>query len=183
MSSKIPKFPHNGVSLHLELKNKINSYFKENQISPNGNLLLYFKSFLFISLLICLYIHLVFYTPVWYWAILEVIAFGLTIAFIGFNVMHDGSHGSYSKYKIVNSLAACSMSILGADRFIWNVKHNMIHHTYTNINGYDDDIDLGNLLRMSPEQKKLKFHKYQHIYFWFLYMFLYIFWIDRKSVV
>ena len=74
-------------------------------------------------------------------------------------------------------MAASAISLLGANHFMWNMKHNMIHHTYTNIDGYDDDIDIGFLMRMSPQQKRLKMHKLQHYYFWILYMFLYIFWI------
>jgi linoleoyl-CoA desaturase len=102
---------------------------------------------------------------------------GGVIAAIGFNVMHDGSHGSFSENKVMNKVAAHSISMLGANHFLWNMKHNMIHHTFTNVDGVDDDIEIGVLMRMAPTQKRLKGHKFQHIYFWFLYMMLYIFWI------
>ena len=60
---------------------------------------------------------------------------------------------------------------------MWNVKHNVIHHAYTNIDGVDDDIDIQPWMRMSSTQPKLKMHKYQHFYFWFLYSMLYILWV------
>jgi linoleoyl-CoA desaturase len=41
----------------------------------------------------------------------------------------------------------------------------------------DDDIDIQPFLRMSSNQKRLKMHKYQHVYFWGLYAMLYILWI------
>jgi linoleoyl-CoA desaturase len=60
---------------------------------------------------------------------------------------------------------------------MWNVKHNIIHHAYTNIDGVDDDIDIQPWMRMSTTQPRLAMHRYQHIYFWFLYALLYILWI------
>lgn len=127
--------------------------------------------------MVFLYIHLVFFTPGTFWAILECVLMGCLVAAIGFNVMHDGAHGSFSKYKFVNQLAAFSLNILGGNSFMWNVKHNVIHHAYTNVDGVDDDIDIQPWMRMSATQKKYALHKYQHIYFWFLYSLLYIFWI------
>jgi linoleoyl-CoA desaturase len=91
--------------------------------------------------------------------------------------MHDGAHGSFSKYKWVNSLAAFSLNILGGNSFMWNMKHNVVHHAYTNVDGIDDDIDIQPWMRMSETQKKYKLHRYQHLYFWVLYSVLYIFWI------
>ncbi|HEX4850467.1 MAG TPA: acyl-CoA desaturase, partial [Puia sp.] len=61
--------------------------------------------------------------------------------------------------------------------FMWNMKHNVIHHAYTNVDGIDDDIDIQPWMRMSLTQKKYKLHKYQHLYFWFFYSLLYIFWV------
>jgi linoleoyl-CoA desaturase len=60
---------------------------------------------------------------------------------------------------------------------MWGMKHVTIHHTYTNIDGVDDDIEVGALMRMAPTQKHYLVHRFQHIYFWVLYMLLYIFWI------
>ena len=126
---------------------------------------------------VLVYLHLILFTPAWYWAAGECIVLGGLIAAIGFNVMHDGSHGSFSKSKWVNRIAASAISLLGGSHFLWNMKHNMIHHSFTNIDGVDDDIEIGVLMRMAPTQKRYKMHKFQHFYFWFLYMLLYIFWI------
>ena len=124
-----------------------------------------------------IYIHLVWFTPVAAIAILECVLLGCVISSIGFNVMHDGAHGSFSRHKWVNHLAAFSLNILGGNSFMWNMKHNIIHHAYTNIDGVDDDIDIQPWLRMSDTQKKYQMHKYQHFYFWFLYSMFYLFWI------
>ena len=76
------------------------------------------------------------------------VLFGLLTAGIGFNVMHDGAHGSFSTKKWLNELAGLSLNFLGANVFMWKSKHNVIHHTYTNIDGVDDDIDAKPFLRL-----------------------------------
>ncbi|HJV19993.1 MAG TPA: acyl-CoA desaturase [Sediminibacterium sp.] len=173
----IPKFPHVKQSLHLELKRRVQAYFDERGINATGNPTLFSKAIIMVCAFVLVYIHLVFFTPIWYMAILECIVLGGLVAAIGFNVMHDGSHGSFSTNKWVNRIAASSISMLGANHFMWNVKHNMIHHSFTNVDGVDDDIEIGILMRMAPTQKHVKAHRFQHLYFWMLYMLLYVFWI------
>lgn len=173
----IPKFANVPHSFHAELKHRISSYFEEVGQSTTGNYKLFTKAVILMIGFLAVYIHLVFFTPNWFFQILESVLLGCFVAAIGFNVMHDGAHGSFSKYKWVNILAAFSLNILGGNSFMWNVKHNVIHHAYTNVDGYDDDIDIQPWMRMSSTQKKYRLHKYQHIYFWFLYSLLYILWI------
>lgn len=91
--------------------------------------------------------------------------------------MHDGAHGSFSKYKWLNELAGLSVNFLGANVFMWKTKHNVIHHAYTNIDGIDDDIDAKPILRLCETQKYYKLHKYQHYYFWGAYSLLYMYWV------
>lgn len=172
-----PKFAVPQESFHKVLKNRINAYFEGTGKSTTGNTQLYVKAGLLMSAFVFLYVHLVFFTPPVFWAILECFVLGIVVAGIGFNVMHDGAHGSFSKSKGLNVAAAFTLNLLGGSSFMWNVKHNVIHHAYTNIDGMDDDIDIQPWLRMSSTQPRLPMHKYQHIYFWFLYSLLYILWI------
>ncbi len=172
-----PKFRNQQVSsFHQELKKRVNNYFVENKKSATGNWSLYFKAILFWTLYIALYVHVVFFTPGGWVALLETLVMGGLTAAIGFNVMHDGGHGSFSKSKLWNKIAAYSVNALGASGIMWNNKHNIIHHTYTNIDGVDDDIEIP-MLRMCETQKRLKIHRYQHIYVWFLYTMLLIIWV------
>jgi linoleoyl-CoA desaturase len=172
-----PKFLQSSGSFHSELKSRITNYFQEVGTSPTGNYKLFIKAIILVVSFLLVYIHLVFYTPVWWMALLECILLGGLTASIGFNVMHDGAHGSFSKYPWVNKLAGLSLNFLGANVFMWNTKHNVIHHAYTNINGIDDDIDARPFLRLCESQKYHKMHKYQHLYFWLAYSLLYIYWI------
>lgn len=173
----VPKFPAVKQSLHTELKKRVQAYFDENGINATGNPKLFTKALIMIIGFITVFVHVVFFTPAWYFALGECFLLGGFVAAIGFNVMHDGSHGSFSTKKGVNRIAASSISLLGANHFMWNMKHNMIHHSFTNVDGVDDDIQIGALMRMAPTQKRYKVHRFQHFYFWALYMLLYIFWI------
>jgi linoleoyl-CoA desaturase len=173
-----PKFKNiQGSNFHKELKRRVNNYFVENNKRSTGNFSLYFKAVLFWTLYVALYVHVVFFNyPAWV-GILECLAMGGLTAAIGFNVMHDGGHGSFSHSPFWNKIAAFSVNALGASAQMWNNKHNIIHHTYTNIDGVDDDIEIKPMLRMCETQKKYKVHRFQHIYVWFLYTLLLIIWV------
>jgi linoleoyl-CoA desaturase len=173
----IPKFPAGRPSFHVVLKGRVNQYFEETGKSLTGDTKIIIKALLLIGALVALYVHLVFFTPVWYLGVVECAMLGLVIASIGFNVMHDGSHGSFSKHPWMNWVAAITLNILGGNAFMWNMKHCVIHHAYTNVHDIDDDLNAGVLLRLSEHQKRYKVHSFQHYYVWFLYMQLYVFWI------
>ena len=172
-----PKFATVRQSFHVELKNRIQTYFESTGKSFTGDQKIYIKAIVLITALVALYTHLVFFTPGTFWALLECVLLGIVIAGIGFNIMHDGAHGSFSRSKVLNHAAAFSLNIIGGSSFMWNMKHNVIHHAYTNIDGVDDDIDIQPWMRMSSTQPKFVIHRYQHYYFWFLYAMLYILWV------
>ena len=109
----LPKFSNVHHSLHAELKAKISEYFREVGRSTTGNRQLFMKAVILMLSFVFIYIHLVFFTPTVLWQVFESILLGGLVAAIGFNVMHDGAHGSFSKYKWVNRLAAFSLNILG----------------------------------------------------------------------
>jgi linoleoyl-CoA desaturase len=174
---QLARFPNQNQSFHKDLRQKINQHFESAKQLPTGNIVLHSKAIFLWSLLILLYVHLVFFTPIPIIALLECIIMGGVVSLIGFNVMHDGAHGSFSKYPWINEVAGMSINLLGANVYLWKSKHNNVHHTFTNIEGLDDDINASFFLRLSPEQKKLKIHKYQHIYFPLVYALLYFFWV------
>jgi len=173
----IPKFKTYTPSIYTDLRERVNAYFSSFKRPQTGNLRLYLKASVLFLAFAGVYIHLIFFTPAIYWALPECVLLGCIVASIGFNVMHDGAHGSFSRRKWVNTLAAFSLNILGGNSFMWNMKHNIIHHAFTNVEGVDDDIDIQPWLRMSKTQKRYPLHKFQHLYFWFFYSLLYLGWM------
>jgi linoleoyl-CoA desaturase len=147
-----------------DVKLAVDHYFTENNIRKTGNIHLYLKTLLLVPSAIALYILLLTVSiPVWL-ALPMCGMLGFILASIGFNIMHDACHGSYSRKKWVNELFGYSLNALGGNAFIWKFKHNIIHHTYPNIDGVDDDIAKSPLIRQCGTQKWVPAHRFQHIY-------------------
>ena len=180
-TARIPKFPAVTAPLHATLKSRVDAYFADSALRTRGDWRLYVKAFTFIGGLIALYTHLVFFTPVWYLAWMESAIAGLCITGIGFNVMHDGSHDSFSSHRSMNWLASTTLECLGGSSYMWKMKHCMLHHSFTNVEGFDDDIDLGKLMCVNEHQTRYSAHRFQHLYFWFLYSMVYLTWIFQMD--
>ena len=108
---------------------------------------------------------------------------GLGMAGIGMGVMHDAIHGSYSKNRRINKLLGYTFNLIGANASVWKIQHNVLHHTFTNIDQSDDDLNAPFFLRFSPHAKHYWLHQYQHIYIWFFYGISTISWITTKDFV
>jgi linoleoyl-CoA desaturase len=108
---------------------------------------------------------------------------GVGMAGIGMGVMHDAIHGSYSGNKKVNTYLGYTMNLIGANAAVWKIQHNVLHHTYTNIDKADDDINPPFFLRFSPHAKRYWVHRYQHLYVWFFYGMSTLSWVTSKDFV
>ena len=108
---------------------------------------------------------------------------GIGMAGIGMGIMHDAIHGSYSKNQKVNQLLGYTMNLIGANATVWKIQHNVLHHTYTNIDGADDDINAPFFLRFSPHAKKNGLHRFQHWYVWFFYGLSTVSWVTAKDFI
>ena len=159
------------------LKNRVDQYFLTENTSATGNMILYIKSIILVSSALGLYISIVFLKPDSFlsnilWGLL-----GANLAAIGFNIMHEGGHQSFSKNKWINKISAYVLNVLGGNAMYWKIKHNINHHTFTNIEGHDSDIDIRPFMRTNPEQKKYWIHQFQYLYCLFLYGLSYFSWI------
>jgi linoleoyl-CoA desaturase len=172
----LPKFAP-PRSFHAELKRRAAQYFQTEAKAQTGSTGLLAKAVLLVGSLVALYVHLVFFTPALGWALLECVALGTAVALVGFNVMHDGAHGSFSRFPRLNKVAAFTLDVLGGSSYMWDAKHNTVHHMYTNIDGVDDDLDIQPWMRVTVDQKRHGAHRFQHLYFWMLYGMLYITWV------
>ncbi len=176
-SPQVPHFPAAQSKFYNELKGRVDAYFQEQQAKTTGNGRLYRKAAIISFCFVAIYATLIFiYLPA-FLSLVLCILLGITVAGIGFNVMHDGGHKSFSQSKTWNALAANSLDFLGASSFMWKTKHNLVHHTYTNIDGIDDDMNVMPWLRLTTNQKKYPHHRFQHYYFIIFYSFLYFVWV------
>ena len=170
-------FNNNPNPFSKALKEKVDNYFAQNQLHTSGGRKLYFKSLLQLSTAVSLYTVLVFFTPTVWIAVLLCALLGINLAAIGFNIMHEGGHQSFSKYNWLNTIGAYSLNVLGGNSHFWKIKHNINHHTYTNIEGLDSDINVRPFMRLHENQPRHWFHKFQYLYWFILYGVSYITWI------
>ena len=159
-------------------------YFKINKIDKYANTSMIIKTILMLTLFLLPFI--IISTGIvknHSFLFLLYITSGIGMAGVGMNVMHDAIHGSYSKNPKINTFIGYSLNLIGANATVWKIQHNILHHTYTNIEHADDDINAPFFLRFSPHAKKYWTHQFQHIYIWFFYCLSTISWITTKDFV
>ena len=159
-----------------ELRKRVDAYFERTGHSRRDCPQMYFKTATILAWFFSAYFLLLFVSTSWISAVPLAIVLGLAVAAIGFNIQHDGGHRAYSERPWVNRVMALTLDLMGGSCYFWDWKHNSIHHTFPNVNGQDDDINLGFLGRLSPQQRRYWFHRLQGIYLWLLYGFLAIKW-------
>src|SRR5678810_754314 len=125
----------------LAVRKNVNDYFRDNGISIKGNSRLAIQTIVMLSVYIIPFV-LLFMIPMNAWIALFMAALtGTGMAGVGMCVMHDAIHRSYSDKEWINKMLAGTMYLLGSNVFNWKIQHNYLHHSYTNIDGYDHDID------------------------------------------
>ena len=163
-------------AFYRDLRARIDRYFRFTGRRPRDNFRMYAKTATILAWLVASYVFLVFFASTWWLVLPTAVSLAMAVAAVGFNIQHDAAHNAYSSHGWVNRWLSRSLDLLGASSFVWDYKHNTLHHTYANIEGHDDDIDVGPLGRLSPQQRRLGFHRLQHIYMWALYAFLPLKW-------
>lgn len=172
-----------GNSFQKDVQHRVNEYFRANGHSVKANSEMVLKTILSISGWVATYLLILFsgWNP---WILLALaMTHGFFMAMIGLNVGHDAIHGSYSKSKKINRFLGLTFNIVGANDYVWNISHNIVHHSYTNIPEHDEDINQPAFLRVEPTQKRYKIHRFQYIYAYFLYSLATLSWVFVKDYV
>ena len=170
-------FDNRNNQFYQSLKTAVDQYFEVNHIKKTGDWRLYIKTITLVSAAIIIYGTLIFFKMNALPALLLCALLGFVFASIGFGVMHDANHGSYSTKPWLNDTLGLTANALGASSFFWKQKHNIIHHTYTNVDGIDDDIAKSPIIRQCETQKWVPAHKIQHLYLLPIYALSSIFWL------
>ncbi len=76
-----------------------------------------------------------------------------------------------------------SLNLIGGATFNWRIQHNKLHHVYPNVIEKDEDVNDKLALRFSPHSETKNHHRYQHIYAFFLYGILTLYWALLKDFV
>ncbi len=185
MSAPKIKFTNPEKSMFFQvLRQRVEHYFSDQKICKSGGNTILIKSVIMLALYLIPYILLlsINMSPL----LMAFMAFlmGLGVAGVGMSVMHDAIHGSLATSKTLNKLFGASIYLLGGNAYNWEVQHNRLHHTYTNVHEVDEDITGKFLLRLSFQEKKKSIHRFQHIYAFFLYSLMTVsfLWKDFKEI-
>jgi linoleoyl-CoA desaturase len=182
MNQKIVRFNTSNRQFYSTAKKRVDEYFRTKNISKFGDYRMVIKSI--IMFLIFLGPYALFVTNVftngWILMALSVIM-GIGMSGVGLSIMHDANHGSYSKNQWVNKMMAMSMNLIGGSSINWQLQHNNLHHTFTNIDGHDEDIAPLGFLRFSPHAEYKKIHRFQFLYAWFFYGLMTLMWATTKD--
>ena len=175
MSAPAVKFAKSGPFTR-DIKTAVNEYLERPGVRAKAYRQIQIKAVIIGLWSVSSYLALVFVASNWWQVVASGLSLALSIDAIGFNIMHDGNHGGFSPHQKLNRAAGYTLDPLGGSSYVWLVKHNIAHHTYTNIESYDEDIQLAPLGRMSSTQEWHSYHRYQKLYLFFFYGFMSIRW-------
>lgn len=183
MQAKTLKFnSKDQTEFYKILRKRVNNYFKEKNITRYANTNMVAKTIFMIALyFIPLMVMLLGLIDNFWGVMLMWVLMGFGMSGIGLSIMHDSNHGAYSKNKHVNNYLGSLINLVGGYDINWKIQHNMLHHTYTNIDGYDDDISKASVFRMSPHQQYKKYYRFQAFYAPFLYLIMSLYWLVSKD--
>ena len=152
-----------------DVRKNVHAYFTERGLSTKGDLGLAIKVVVMLTLYVAPLVLLIALQLTGWWAVLSAVVMGVGMAGLGMSVMHDGVHGSASRHQWVNSLLGSSMNLMGSSVLTWRIQHNGMHHTHTNIDQVDGDLDSRGLLRFSEHAPLKDIHRFQHLHAFFFY--------------
>jgi len=163
------------------VKQRVDQYFEENNLSKHANTQMVLKTIILLSVYLGCYALIISgqfsLGTMWFLTFLM----GIGMAGVGFSVSHDALHGAYSSNKYVNRALGFTFDLLGANGYIWKITHNIIHHTYTNIHGHDEDLEVAGFIRLSPHSEHKPIHRVQHILAFLAYSLAMVFWVFVKD--
>lgn len=171
-------------AFYATVRQRADAYFTTHRLSRHANGAMWRKAMALLLSFAGLYLLLLL-APFQAWIMLGMAGLlGACSALIGFNICHDAIHGSFSANKRVNRAFSLLFNLLGANPYVWSLTHNVVHHTYTNIAGHDEDLEVApGLLRLSDEDPLHPWHRYQQWYAFPLYGLASLSWVLRKDYV
>jgi linoleoyl-CoA desaturase len=172
----MPTFPAH-TPLRAELIAEVDDYFVRTGLDRRGGARRWLKTGVILGWAVASWVLMLAFATTPWAAVPLCVSLGLAMACIGFSIMHDGNHDSHSTSPRLNAFVGATLDLLGASSWIWRHKHNVVHHTFTNVDGVDDDIALRPFFRLTEGQTRYWFHRWQHLYWLPLFLFFTTKWI------
>jgi len=139
-----------------ELRSRVNQYFQDKKISKHANMTMIVKTIFMICLYTVPLVLMLTGVVSGLWPVLAMwLIMGFGMSGLGLSVMHDANLN-------------------------WKIQHNVLHHSFTNVHGFDEDIEKG-VMRFSPLQERKSIFKFQAFYAPLLYGLMTIYWLLVKD--
>lgn len=155
---------------------RVNQYFKDNNLPKTGDASLLIKGTILLATYGATYL-LLFFSNNLTQLYLAYIGLGILTIFVALNIAHDAAHGTFATHATWNDRLLYVFDLLGANGYLWQLKHVHSHHPHVNIPNMDGDIKQSNLVRIFPNAPRLSFHRYQYLYMPILYLFYTLNWL------
>jgi len=163
------------------LNQRVNQYFKDRNLSKHANLGMVIKTVAMLSLYLVPLVLMLSGVISGLWPVIGMwVIMGFGMSGIGLAVMHDANHRAYSQNPKVNKLVGNVLNLIGGYPANWRIQHNVLHHSFTNIEEHDEDFDTP-VLRCSPNQERKGFHRFQAFYAPLVYGLMTIYWLLSKD--
>lgn len=116
--------------------------------------------------------------------ILDYILYGMLAVMLCFNFAHDFSHHAIFKKPFWdNAFFELIYTMVGAHPAAWKARHLDAHHYAPNVEHYDTDLAITNLIRLIPGSEWKWYHRYQFIYGPIAYTTYSLYWVLIKDFV
>src|SRR5262245_61400514 len=152
-------------AFYKTLRSRVQDHFAQTGKSRYADGMVWAKGAVYLSIALTAYALILFggFGP---WGMLALAnVYGVGALLLAINLGHDGAHAALSRHRWINqAVLYSSFMLIGADPYLWQLRHVRSHHVFPNVNGCDIDIDSNVFLRLSPNHKKRWYQRYQHFY-------------------
>ena len=165
------------------LKARIRAYLATRKEGKYDNGEVLFKAVFFLCIYLSAYFLIIFGGLNKWLMLLLAVLHGMAGAMIMMSVVHDAGHNAIFKNKKMNKVFRYLGDFVGVNTHIWTLRHDVQHHSFTNVAGGDFIVQNFPLLRLCKEQKRYACHRYQFLYapvMYGLYPLIWVFYMDIK---
>ncbi len=147
------------------LRRRVADYFQATGSAKTGGKQILFKGIFYAVLVVAFYALTLSGRLGALGTLFSATACGLFVLLLVTNIAHDAAHDALSGYKKFDRFVhTVTFSLLGANAYLWRLRHVKSHHNFPNVNGCDVDIDENPFVRLSPNHPGRWYQCFQHLY-------------------
>ena len=76
---------------------------------------------------------------------------GIFLLFNFINLLHEAVHGTLFKNRWLNEAHIHFFDLMGANSYIWKMRHIKLHNRFPNVMNWDSDFEQSALVKVFPQ--------------------------------